>query len=730
MTRTRTAARAAAALSLLLLVPAAIGASGSSAAEPGTLTSASFHSATLGEDVNYNVYLPAGYSSTAKRYPVLYLLHGRGDSMSAWTQVKGRLDRLIADGAIPATIAVMPDAPWSQRASYYVDSQYKGSDRKGTNAGRPVETAFTQDLIQHVDATYRTLAQRDGRVVGGYSMGGYGAIRYSLAHPDLFVSSIVLSPAVYIPKPPSDSSTREFGAFGRGRDLFSTAVYKDLNYPAELPRFHDTGLTSHMFVAVGDDEYQNPDGYEHDLDFESVQLYKTVEREPNMTSELRVLNGGHDWEVWGPAFEEGVQYAFQFVARPEVQIMKATLTGTTGEDREGGVAVDASGNVYEALAAPGTIDGQTSAGLQDVFLVKYGPSGTKLWTRVFGTAGVDRAYGLALDPAGHPVVTGYTKGNLDGAHAGNTSDDVFVTKYDPDGNREWVSQLGSPGALADRGYGVAVGGDGSIYVAGYTRGVLAGPSNLGDKDVYVARFAPTGGAPTWIQQFGSTGEDKGMAVATGGGAVYVAGMVTGSLGTPLPGTTPGGVDGFLARFSTAGVAAWTKQVGTTADEQLWGVAADASGNATVAGFTSGDLFATQQGDKDIVAATFDPTGAVTAHDQLGTIGNDKGSSVALDGSGNVYVSGFSDGNLETNIGNFDAVIVKYGPGLTRTWARQFGTTESDGADAFAEGIVFLATKGDRIWSSGLTFGSTATQANQGNGDVFLTSFDGSGANLG
>ena len=47
-------------------------------------------------------------------------------------------------------------------------------------------------------------------------MGGYGAIRYSLAHPDLFGASIVLSPAVYVPKPPSDSSTREFGAFGKG----------------------------------------------------------------------------------------------------------------------------------------------------------------------------------------------------------------------------------------------------------------------------------------------------------------------------------------------------------------------------------------------------------------------------------------------------------------------------------------------------------------------------------
>jgi hypothetical protein len=104
--------------------------------------------------------------------------------------------------------------------------------------------------------------------------------------------------------------------------------------------------------------------------------------------------------------------------------------------------------------------------------------------------------------------------------------------------------------------------------------------------------------------------------------------------------------------------------------------------------------------------------------------------VALDGAGTTYVSGFSDGNFEANVGNFDALLIKYGPGLTRQWARQFGTTESDGADAFAEGIVFLATRGATIWASGFTMGSTATQTQAGNGDVFLTSFDDTGANLG
>jgi enterochelin esterase-like enzyme len=151
---------AAAAFVVLLSTASSVG-----AAAQGSITAASFRSATLGEDLGYNVYLPTGYESSTTRYPTLYLLHGRGDSMSAWTQVKGQLDAMIANGEIPPLIAIMPDAPWSSRASYYVDSSYDGADR-----GRKVETAFVRDLVPHIDATYRTLASRAGRAIAGYSM--------------------------------------------------------------------------------------------------------------------------------------------------------------------------------------------------------------------------------------------------------------------------------------------------------------------------------------------------------------------------------------------------------------------------------------------------------------------------------------------------------------------------------------------------------------------------------
>jgi hypothetical protein len=411
---------------------------------------------------------------------------------------------------------------------------------------------------------------------------------------------------------------------------------------------------------------------------------------------------------------------FQFVGRPEVTPMKASLVGTAGEERAGGVAVDAAGNIYEALAAEGSVDGQTHSGAKDVVLVKYAPSGARLWTRELGTTGTDRAYGVTVDVQG-AIVTGYTTGNLDGNHAGNAADDAFAVKFDANGNRLWLTQFGAP-SVADRGYALGLDGAGSLYVAGYTRGSLDGV-NAGDKDVILAKLSSETGALTWVKQFGTTGEDKAWGVAVSGAAVYVAGMTAGSFGTAV-----GAIDGFLARFDGAGSRSWLSQFGTTANDEAWSLAADAAGNAYVAGYSAGSFAGTLAGDKDIIAVRFDPAGAITWRDQLGTTGNDKGAAVVLDGAGNAYVAGFSDGNVETNIGKFDVVLLKYAASGAREWTRQFGTTEDDGADIFAEGNLYLAARANVVQVSGLTAGDTATQTRLGNGDVFLATFDAQGVN--
>lgn len=296
---------------LSLLGLCATGLVAQTAPAAGTIESHSAPSVALKHEINYQIYLPAGYQAGgAGRYPVVYLLHGRGDKQGAWLPIKAELDRLINEGRIPALIAVMPDAPSSRRAGYYIDSQFRGTDQ--LPAGEAVESAFTHDLVAHIDATYPTKTDRSNRIVAGYSMGGYGALRYSLAHPDLFGAAIVLSPAVYVPLPPPDSSTREFGAFGKGARVFDDATYTSLNYPALIPQFIAKKLPLAMFIAVGDDEHaiENPAEATHDLDYEAHTLYNRIRRVPGIDPQLRVVNGGHNWGTWRPTFVEGIEYVF------------------------------------------------------------------------------------------------------------------------------------------------------------------------------------------------------------------------------------------------------------------------------------------------------------------------------------------------------------------------------------------------------------------------------------
>ncbi|MBA4136814.1 MAG: hypothetical protein C0518_05810 [Opitutus sp.] len=301
----------------VLFLAAAVATLVDAADEPEVRTVA-FHSAALGAELHYLAWLPAGYAATPDaRYPVIYLLHGRGDRMDAWRAALPVLAELVASGAVPPVIAILPDAPSSRRAGYYIDSQFTGNHALAPGAA--VETALTRDLVAHVEATFHTRTGREARIVAGYSMGGYGALRFALVHPELFSAALVLSPAVYRPLPPLDSSTREFGAFGRGAEPFEPAIYEARNYEAAIPPFEAKQLPLSFFIAVGDDEHAHtsPVDWTHDLDLEAHTFYNRIRRAKNVTAELRVLNGTHNWDTWLPAFREGIRHLLSLAQSPQ-----------------------------------------------------------------------------------------------------------------------------------------------------------------------------------------------------------------------------------------------------------------------------------------------------------------------------------------------------------------------------------------------------------------------------
>jgi len=195
-------------------------------------------------------------------------------------------------------------------------------------------------------------------------------------------------------------------------------------------------------------------------------------------------------------------------------------------DYANGVATDSSGNVYVTGGTKGGLDGNTSAGNTDLFVVKYSSSGTKQWTKQLGSSGLDSANGITIDSSGNVYVTGVTFGGLDW----NTSagaNDLFVVKYNSSGTKEWTEQLGS--ASSDFANGVATDSSGNIYVTGGTYGGLDGNTNAGNSDLFVVKYNSSG-TKQWTKQLGSSSRDYDYGVATDSSRnVYVAGDTYGGL---------------------------------------------------------------------------------------------------------------------------------------------------------------------------------------------------------
>jgi len=153
----------------------------------------------------------------------------------------------------------------------------------------------------------------------------------------------------------------------------------------------------------------------------------------------------------------------------------AIAIGSTGNyqlathDFANGVVTDSSGNVYVTGGTKGGLDGNTSAGNTDLFVLKYNSSGTKQWTKQLGSSGRDSANAIAIDSSGNLYVAGITYGGLDW-NTNSGANDLFVVKYNSSGTKQWTEQLGTPSS--DAANAVATDSSGNVYVVGVTYGVV------------------------------------------------------------------------------------------------------------------------------------------------------------------------------------------------------------------------------------------------------------------
>jgi len=243
----------------------------------GAVLEQTFQSNILGRSVATNHYLPPSFDAQEGKYPLLILLHGHGGDHMDWFQEEegnaaALLDSLIAINNIPPSIAVSANAG----NSWYVNSQEN------------MEDFFLQEWLPAIKQQYGKVW--DGTLLlAGDSAGGYGGLRFSLLQPDLFEAVILLSPAAYYPVPPALSSSRKIPVFAK-EGVFNDSIWQAYAYPNLLGQLSENAALPKYYLSVGDDDAYN-----------IVPVVAVLQQEflnRGVENELRITDGGHDWECW------------------------------------------------------------------------------------------------------------------------------------------------------------------------------------------------------------------------------------------------------------------------------------------------------------------------------------------------------------------------------------------------------------------------------------------------
>jgi hypothetical protein len=271
----------------------------------------------------------------------------------------------------------------------------------------------------------------------------------------------------------------------------------------------------------------------------------------------------------------------------------------------------------------------------------------------------------------------------------------------------------------DRMSGISIDNSNNIYVTGWTYGNLSGAGNAGRGDVFIAKYLNSG-ERIWLQQFGTVDDDlpfSGIS-ADSSGNIYLAG--TG----PIVGTQR--ADVYLWKYSASGTQLWSRRFGTSAFDQDLRISTDASGNVLITGRTQGSFPGfTNSGGDDVFIAKYLSTGTQFWIRQFGTFSTEWANGISADSSGNVYVSGYTQGSLpgNSNLGGRDAFLVKYSGSGSQLWVRQFGTSGNDTA------VNNTTDSSGNIYVAGYTVGTLPSNSNLGGNDGFLAKYSTSGSQL-
>lgn len=397
------------------------------------------------------------------------------------------------------------------------------------------------------------------------------------------------------------------------------------------------------------------------------------------------------------------------------------------------------------------------------------------YSTFLGGLGTDQAFGIAVDGAGNAFIAGSTTSadfpDTLGAFqrslvdaAGSGVSDAFVAKINAGGTAlEYATYLGGTGT--DEALRVAINALGEAHVVGLTASAdfptTAGVAQRvigGGTDAFVTRLNATGSALVFSTFLGGSDEDVALGVALDGlGAVYVTGRTASvdfPTGTPLQATLAGSRDAFVTKLTALGVGVYSTYLGGAATDSGSGIAVSAAGEAYVAGVTTSADFPTTAGvvqgvfgggEDAFVVRLNAAGGALIYGTYLGGTGTDGATSLAIDGSGNAYVTGTATADFPTTAGAFqtvnaggsDAFVTKLSPTATTRVYSTFigGTGRDEGQDIVVDAALVAHVVGNTATShtAAIPFpiAGTVPQSTFGGGsfDAFVTLLNGSGTAL-
>ena len=354
----------------------------------------------------------------------------------------------------------------------------------------------------------------------------------------------------------------------------------------------------------------------------------------------------------------------------------STYLGGSGGDVGYGIAVDAAGNTY-VTGTTSSINFPTTTGKQatlggggDVFVAKLNSAGTALIYSVFlGGGNLDKATGIAVDLSGNAYLAGYTdstdfpatSGAFQVTNGGNT--DAFLAKLNAAGSSlVYATYLGGSGI--DYGRGVAVDASGDAFITGSTQSTdfpTMNPLQVGldgGSDAFLAEFDPTGASLLYSTYLGGSGADEALAITLdGSGNPYIAGYTFSSnfpTQNALQSTLSGSSDAFVTEINPGTSSlVFSTYLGGSGTDSAQSIAIDSAGSIYVAGETTSSSFpvangafqSNYAGQGDAFVTKLAPGGTQMVYSTyLGGSGLDQANSIAIDSSGEAFITGFTQSN--------------------------------------------------------------------------------------